>query len=55
MVPYVQTLMDVRADRVTLLGGGGRGAGIDRGDSVGHSAPVSSEASEPLTDDDIPF
>lgn len=56
MVPYVQTLMDVRADRVTLLSGAGRGAGMDRGsDGMSQAAAVPSEASEPLTDDDIPF
>ena len=56
MVPYVQTLVDVRADRVTLLGGGGRGASMDRGgDAVSHAAPASTETAEPLTDDDIPF
>jgi single-strand DNA-binding protein len=49
----------VRCDRVVLLGsgggGGGRSAPIDRGgDSAGTHA-ASAEASEPLTDDDIPF
>src|SRR5215831_4304711 len=47
----------VRCDRVVLLGsGGGRGSGMSRGasDDVGGHAP-SAEASEPLTDDDIPF
>lgn len=54
-VPYIQTMIDVRADRVTLLGGGGRGASMDRGsDSVGSHVPAA-ETSEPLTDDDIPF
>jgi hypothetical protein len=50
-------MMDVRADRITLLGGGGgRGATMDRGgDGVSHPAPAAIEASEPLTDDDIPF
>jgi hypothetical protein len=50
-------MMDVRADRITLLGGGGgRGATMDRGgDGMSHSAPPAGEASEPLTDDDIPF
>ena len=55
-VPYVYPMMDVRADRVTLLGGDGRGATMDRsGDTMSHSAPTAIEASEPLTDDDIPF
>jgi single-strand DNA-binding protein len=55
-VPYVQSLMDVRADRVTLLGGGGgRGGSMDRGDSPSYGAAPGVEASEPLTDDDIPF
>ncbi len=44
----------VRADRVVLLGGGGRGAGGERPEAAvavdrGH------ESVEPLTDDDIPF
>jgi single-strand DNA-binding protein len=46
----------VRCDRVVLLGGGGRASSTDRatGDATpAHSAP--SEASEPLTEDDIPF
>ncbi len=46
----------VRCDRVVLLGGGpGRG---ERQESVGVAAaapPAAAEASEPLTDDDIPF
>jgi single-stranded DNA-binding protein len=55
-VPYVQTLVDVRADRVTLLGGGGRGGSTERGgDSMAHAVPASGESTEPLTDDDIPF
>src|SRR5262245_51985425 len=46
----------VRCDRVVLLGGGGRGASMDRGsDHGGGHAPVAAESSEPLTDDDIPF
>ena len=47
----------VRCDRVVLLGGGGgRGASIDRGgDHGGAHAPAPAEATEPLTDDDIPF
>ncbi len=51
---------EIRGDRIVLLssGGGGRSMSIDRGgESVavgsGHSGPP--EASEPLTDDDIPF
>ena len=54
--PYVETRFDVRADRITLIGG--RGAPADRGgESMGggtHAAPADA-ASEPLTDDDIPF
>jgi hypothetical protein len=51
-------MVDVKADRVTLLGsgggggGGGRSQGFDRG--AGAPAPAL-ESSEPLTDDDIPF
>jgi single-strand DNA-binding protein len=48
---------EIRGDKVVLLGGGGgRGAPADRGGDTmggGHSAPT--EATEPLTDDDIPF
>jgi single-strand DNA-binding protein len=51
---------EIKGDRVVLLGGGGggsRGAGsgsADRGaDMGGH--PAGPDASEPLTDDDIPF
>jgi single-strand DNA-binding protein len=44
----------VRCDRVVLLGGGGRsGGGTDRGSES--ASPATSEPSEPLTDDDIPF
>jgi single-strand DNA-binding protein len=50
---------EIKADRVTLLGGGGRGAGgsgggMDRGSSSpgagGEEPPM-----EPITEDDIPF
>src|SRR5207248_611292 len=45
----------VRCDRVVLLSSGGRGTVMDRGaEPVAAHAPVG-EASEPLTDDDIPF
>ena len=48
----------VRCDRIVLLsgGGGGRGAAVDRGgdNNMGASTPAA-EATEPLTDDDIPF
>ena len=61
-VPYIQTFIDVRADRVTLLGSSGAGrpaGGYSRGadDHVGGHLPAAapSEVSEPLTDDDIPF
>lgn len=54
-VPYAETMVDVRADRVTLLGGGaGRGSGAARGEDPG-GAPASADTSEQLTDDDIPF
>ena len=49
---------EIRGDKVVLLGGGSRGASVDRsGDSMssGHAATAPAEASEPLTDDDIPF
>jgi single-strand DNA-binding protein len=51
----------VRCDRVVLLGGGGRGAGASVGpisrteEHLGGGPPPVPEASEPLTDDDIPF
>jgi len=47
----------VRCDRVVLLGGGGRGGGMSRGggDDMGSHAPAAEPASEPITDDDIPF
>jgi single-strand DNA-binding protein len=49
---------EIKGDRVVLLGGGGgggRGASADRsGGDMGSPAP-GPEASEPLTDDDIPF
>ena len=49
------TTTEIKADRIVLLGGGGRGASVDRGaDGVGAAAPHPGE-SAPLTDDDIPF
>jgi single-strand DNA-binding protein len=53
-VPYVETRFDVRADRVTLVGSGGGRGQIARGGTDDMAAPAP-EASEPLTDDDIPF
>ena len=47
---------EIKADRVTLLGGGGagRGGGMDRGGS--HPPGGADEPPmEPITDDDIPF
>ena len=51
---------EIKADRITLLGGGGRGAGMDRGGAFERSAaPVAAGMDEPpmepITDDDIPF
>jgi single-strand DNA-binding protein len=48
---------EIRGDRVVLLGGGGRGAPIERGMSeAGVQAPGGSgDFAAPLTDDDIPF
>jgi single-strand DNA-binding protein len=45
---------EVKADRIVLLGGGGRGerSDRDRGD-VGYADPMANAA--PITDDDIPF
>jgi single-strand DNA-binding protein len=60
--PYAETMMDVRADRVTLLssggGGMGRGGGMSRGEESfggGGGHGPSPDVAEPLTDDDIPF
>ncbi|HLG59403.1 MAG TPA: single-stranded DNA-binding protein [Vicinamibacterales bacterium] len=52
---------EIKADRVTLLGGGsgggGRsgGGGTDRGASQGPSGGPDEPPMEPMTDDDIPF
>ena len=49
---------EIRGDRVVLLGGGsGRAQALDRGESGGGppATPTAPDASEPLTDDDIPF
>ena len=53
--PYGETMLDVKVDRVVLLGGGaggGRGS-VDRGAT--HAAPSDEPPMEPITDDDIPF
>jgi single-strand DNA-binding protein len=45
---------EIKADRITLLGGGSRGAGggsMDRGGPSGHDEPPM----DPITEDDIPF
>ena len=46
---------EVKADKIVLLGGGGRGGDRqqDRGDSGGYQDPMANAA--PVTDDDIPF
>ena len=45
---------EVKADRITLLGGGGRGGGgMDRGGPS--PGAVDEPPMEPITDDDIPF
>jgi single-strand DNA-binding protein len=53
---------EIKADRITLLGGGsGRGGGMDRGGmergapSMGGGHAVDEPPMEPITDDDIPF
>jgi single-strand DNA-binding protein len=53
---------EIKADRVTLLGGGsggggGRsgGGGMDRGPSQGPAGGPDEPPMEPMTDDDIPF
>ena len=48
---------EIKGDSVVLLGGGGggsRGASAERGGDMASHAP-GPDASEPLTDDDIPF
>jgi len=48
---------EIKADRVTLLGGGGRGAGgsaMERGSAPTH-AGGDEPPMEPITEDDIPF
>ena len=47
---------EIKADRITLLGGGGggRSGGMDRGGSHQASGPEEPPM-EPITDDDIPF
>ena len=42
---------EIKADRIVLLGGGGRGG--DRGDAGGYQDPMKEPAA--VTDDDIPF
>jgi len=50
---------EIKGDRVVLLGGGGggggRGASADRGGDMGGGGAPGPDATEPLTDDDIPF
>ena len=50
---------EIKADRITLLGGagGGRGggAGMDRGNSSHGPGGMDEGPMEPITDDDIPF
>jgi single-strand DNA-binding protein len=51
---------EIRSDRIVLLGGAGRGGGgASRGGAEesmgGHGPSPAPDASEPLTDDDIPF
>jgi single-strand DNA-binding protein len=48
---------EIRGDRVVLLGGGrsGGASSMDRGGEGPAAHAPSSEAAEPLSDDDIPF
>ncbi len=50
---------EIKADRITLLGGGaggGRSGAMDRGSGAGPTASAPDEPPmEPITDDDIPF
>ena len=45
---------EIKADRITLLGGGGGRSSMDRGGSHPSGAPEDPPM-EPITDDDIPF
>ena len=44
---------EIKADRVTLLGGGSGGRGVERGS--GSASSHDEPPMEPMTDDDIPF
>jgi single-strand DNA-binding protein len=51
---------EIKADRITLLGGGGgagRSGGVDRSAAAhtAHAGGVDEPPMEPITDDDIPF
>jgi single-strand DNA-binding protein len=49
---------EIKADRITLLGGGSAGGGgrsMDRSGSQMPGAPMDDSQMEPITDDDIPF
>ena len=51
---------EIKADRITLLGGGsggGRGASMDRGGGAAVAQPAGGDEPpmQPITDDDIPF
>jgi single-strand DNA-binding protein len=46
---------EIRGDRIVLLGGGGRGAPMDRGEAGAAVHAPAGDTTEPLTDDDIPF
>src|ERR671914_2568723 len=47
---------EIKADRITLLGGGGgRGAGMERGGTHVSAGGMDEPPMEPITDDDIPF
>ena len=45
---------EVKADRITLLGGGGRGS-MDRGEAAHPASSADEPPVGPITDDDIPF
>jgi single-strand DNA-binding protein len=45
---------EVKSDRITLLGGGGRGS-IDRGGATPPASGADEAPVGPITDDDIPF
>ena len=46
---------EVKADRITLLGGGGGGRSLDRSSGQAPSGGMDDPPMDPITDDEIPF